>query len=153
MGASVVITSSDDRKLERARALGADRTVNYRANSDWEKAVVEMTGGGADVTVETGGAGTLDRSLKATRHGGRIGMLGALTGLRAEITVGLMLMRRLRVCGIMVDCRRAFEEMNRFIEQHSIKPVIDRTFAFDDLPGALRTLESGAHFGKIVITL
>lgn len=153
MGQRVILTSSNDEKLQRARALGADGLVNYRRNPDWERAVVEITGGvGADITVETSGAGTLDRSLKATRPGGRIGLLGALTGLRAEVTVGLILMKRLRICGIMVDSRRSFEAMNRFLERSAIRPVVDRTFAFDELPAALRYLESGSHFGKVVVT-
>lgn len=152
LGAKLIITSSDDAKLARAREMGADATINYKTTPDWEKAVLSATGGiGADITVETGGAGTLERSLKATRHGGRIGMLGALTGLRAEITVGMILMKRLRICGIMVDCRSAFEAMNEFIEQHDVRPVVDRRFRFEELPQALRAMEAAAHFGKIVI--
>jgi NADPH:quinone reductase-like Zn-dependent oxidoreductase len=116
--------------------------------------VLQITGGvGVDITVEIGGAGTLDRSLKATRHGGRIGMLGALTGLKAEITVAMILMKRIRICGIMVDRRAAFEAMNRFIEDHDVRPVIDRRFPFEQLPEGLRLMESGGHFGKIVVTL
>lgn len=152
LGARVIITSSSDEKLARARQLGADVGINYKANPDWEKAVIEHTGGqGADITVETGGAGTLDRSLVATRAGGRIGMLGALTGLKAEITTAAILMKRIRICGIMVDSKAAFAEMIHFIERHDIRPVIDRRFAFEDLPVALRAMESAGHFGKIVV--
>jgi NADPH:quinone reductase-like Zn-dependent oxidoreductase len=154
LGARVVITSSSDEKLARAKALGADWGVNYRKEPEWDRAVLAMTGGeGADITVEIGGAGTLDRSLKATRAGGRIGMLGALTGTKAEVTVGMILMKRLRIAGIMVDSQDAFQAMNAFIERHAIRPVIDQTFSFECLPEALRLMESGGHFGKIVISV
>jgi NADPH:quinone reductase-like Zn-dependent oxidoreductase len=154
MGATVIITSSSDEKLERARQLGADHTINYRTRPDWEKAVLEITDReGVNLTVETARAGTLDKSLTATRAGGTIALLGALTGLKAEINVGLVLMKELHVAGILVGSRGAFEEMNRFIEQHEIKPVIDRTFPFDQLPDALHYMESGRHFGKIVVEL
>lgn len=154
LGARVIVTSSSDAKLERARQLGADHTINYRTTPDWPAAVLAHTGGrGADLTVETVGAATLDQSMTCTRAGGTVALLGALRGLRAPVTTGLILMKRLRVLGIMVDCRRAFEEMNRFIEQQRIEPVIDRTFRFDELPDALRYMERGEHFGKIVVTL
>ena len=154
MGARVIITSSSDDKLDRARQLGADHTINYQTTPDWEMAVLEYTGGeGVDVTAEAGGPGTLDRSLKATRAGGTIGLFGALTGRRGTITTGLMLMKRLRVIGIMVDSRAAFEDLVRFIEQYNIKPVIDQCFSFEQLPEALRCLEAGQHFGKIVVSV
>jgi NADPH:quinone reductase-like Zn-dependent oxidoreductase len=108
---------------------------------------------GVDLTVENGGPGTLDQSLRATRPGGTIALLGALTGRKGEITTGLILMKRLHVAGIFVDCRAAFEHLNRFIEQHEIKPVIQRRFPFDQLPEALRLMEAGGHFGKIVIEM
>jgi NADPH:quinone reductase-like Zn-dependent oxidoreductase len=91
--------------------------------------------------------------MQATRAGGTIGFLGALTGLRAEINLALLMMKRLHLAGIFVDSRASFEAMNRLITDQNIKPVIDRTFPFDQLPQALRHLESAAHFGKIVVTL
>jgi NADPH:quinone reductase-like Zn-dependent oxidoreductase len=154
LGAKVIITSSSDEKLERAKKLGADHGVNYRTAPDWERAVLELTGGlGADVTIENGGPGTLDRSVKATRAGGLIALLGALTGREGAINTGFVLMRRMRIHGIMVDSRAAFEALVRFIEQHGIQPVIDRRFRFEQLPEALRFMESAQHFGKIVVTL
>jgi NADPH:quinone reductase-like Zn-dependent oxidoreductase len=152
MGASVIITSSSDEKLARARQLGADHTINYRTQPGWDKRVLELTGGaGADVTVETGGAGTINQSMRATRAGGIIGMLGALTGLRSEVDLSLVLMKRLRIAGILVDSRAAFEDMNHFIETHAIRPMIDRRYPFDQLLEALRFMEAGGHFGKIVV--
>ena len=154
MGARVAITSSSDEKLARCKAMGADCLINYRKQPEWEKPVLDFTSGqGADITVETGGAGTLDRTLKATRAGGRIGMLGALTGLKAEVTVGMILMKRLRIAGIMVDSQQAFAAMNAFLERYKILPVIDREFAFAQLPEALRLMEAGGHFGKIVVNV
>ena len=152
LGAKVIVTSRSDEKLRRAQQLGVDYAINYATAQDWASTVLEVTGRlGADVTVETGGAGTLNQSMVATRAGGTIGFLGALTGLTAEINLGLLLMKRLHVAGIFVDSRASFEAMNRFVAEHGIQPVIDRTFAFDDLPKAFRYMESGAHFGKIVV--
>jgi len=151
-GAKIIITSGHDEKLRRAADLGADHGVNYRSTPDWEKSVLELTVGvGVDITVETGGAGTLDHSMKATRAGGTVAVLGALTGLKAEISTSLILMKRLHLAGIYVDSRACFLDLIRHIETHRLKPIIDRTFPFDQLPAALRYLESGAHFGKVVV--
>lgn len=154
LGATAIITSSSDQKLARARELGADHTINYRSSPDWAAEVVEVTGGlGVDLVIENGGAGTLEKSMRATRAGGTIAFLGALTGLQGKINVAPLLMKRLHVAGIYVDSRAAFLAMNRFIGGQGIKPVIDRTFTFDELPQALRHMEAGSHFGKIVVTL
>ncbi|HUU83183.1 MAG TPA: NAD(P)-dependent alcohol dehydrogenase [Phycisphaerae bacterium] len=154
LGAKVIITSSSDEKLRRAQQLGADYAINYTTAQDWASTVAEVTGGlGADVTVETGGAGTLTQSMAATRAGGTIGFLGALTGLKAEVNLGLLLMKRLHLAGIFVDSRASFEAMNRFITEHDIRPVINRSFSFDDLGEAFRYMESGRHFGKIVVQI
>jgi NADPH:quinone reductase-like Zn-dependent oxidoreductase len=154
MGATVIITSSSDEKLEWARGLCADHGINYRTRPDWEDAVLDATDGiGVDVTVENGGPGTLNQSMRATRPGGTIAVLGALTGRKGEITTGLILMKRLHLAGIFVDSRAKFEQMNRFLEQQQIKPVICRRFAFDQLPEALRLMEAGGHFAKIVVEM
>ena len=154
MGADVIITSSSDEKLVRARELGADHAFNYRTNPDWEREVLTATEKrGADITVETGGAGTLTRSMRATAAGGVVAMLGALTGLQEQIDVSLILMKRLRIAGILVDSRAAFEAMSRFLEQQEIRPVVGRVFPFEELPAALRLMEAGGHFGKIVVEL
>ena len=154
LGARVIITSSSDEKLARARQLGADHTINYQTTPDWDAAVLEHTGGvGVDLTVETAGPGTLDRSMKATRAAGTVALLGALTGRQGLVTTGLILMKRLHVVGIMVDSRAAFEALSRFLGEHRIEPVIDRRFSFDELPAALRFMQEGQHFGKIVVTV
>lgn len=152
-GARVIITSSSDEKLERTRQLGADHTINYVQAPAWEDAVLEYTDGvGVDLTVETAGPGTLDQSMRATRAAGTIGLLGALTGRAGQVTTGLILMKRLHIAGILVDSRAAFEKLVRFIEQHKIDPVISDRFSFDEFPAALRHMEAGGHFGKIVVT-
>lgn len=151
MGARVILTSSSDAKLERAKAMGADDTVNYRTTPEWQDAVVELTGGvGADVTVEVGGAGTLAKSIAATRVGGAIGLIGVLTG--GEINPTLIMRKSLRVQGIYVGSYRMFAEMNAAISLHRLEPVIDQSFAFDDAKSAYRAMEAAGHFGKIVIT-
>lgn len=151
MGARVILTSSSDAKLERAKAMGADDTVNYRTTPEWQDAVVELTGGvGADVTVEVGGAGTLAKSIAATRVGGAIGLIGVLTG--GEINPTLIMRKSLTVQGIYVGSYRMFAEMNAAISLHRLEPVIDQSFAFDDAKSAYRAMEAAGHFGKIVIT-
>ncbi|MBU0638180.1 MAG: NAD(P)-dependent alcohol dehydrogenase [Planctomycetes bacterium] len=152
LGATVIITSSSAEKLARARELGADYTINYRQTPEWDKAVLEITGNaGVDVTVETVGAATLNRSLAAMRGGGTVALLGALAGLEGKINVGLILMKELLVAGILTGSRVAFEALREFVGEHSLRPVIDRRFPFDGLPAALRYMESGRHFGKIVV--
>jgi NADPH:quinone reductase-like Zn-dependent oxidoreductase len=154
LGARVIITSSSAEKLERVKQLGADQGINYRAQPDWEKAVLEITGGeGADVVVENGGAKTLGQSLKAARAGGVVALLGALTGLQGEINIAPIPMKRLTVAGIMVGSRKAFEDMVVFFESHRIRPVIDRRFPFDRLREAFDHMAAGRHLGKIVIEL
>lgn len=151
MGARVILTSSSDAKLERAKAMGADGTINYRTHPDWQDAVMDLTGGvGADVTVEVGGAGTLTRSIAATRVGGAIGLIGVLTG--GEINPTLIMRKSLKVQGIYVGSYRMFTDMNAAIALHRLEPVIDQTFAFDDAKSAYRAMEAAGHFGKIVIT-
>ena len=150
-GARVIITSSRDDKLERALALGASEGINYKSRTDWDARARELTGGlGVDHVVELGGAGTLGRSFKAVRTGGRISVIGILAG-GGEVNPTPILMRNLRVQGIYVGSRAMFEEMNRAITLHQLRPVIDRVFPFDEAVDALSYLESGAHFGKIVV--
>ncbi len=152
LGARVIVTSSSDAKLARARELGAHDGINYRANPAWEQEVLRRTDGrGVDLVVETVGAATLDASIRCTRAGGVIALLGALQGMRGEITAGAVLMKRLRIQGVMVDSRRAFEDLVAFVSQRRIRPVIDRVFEFSQLPDALACMERGEHFGKIVL--
>jgi NADPH:quinone reductase-like Zn-dependent oxidoreductase len=150
-GAKVIITSSSDEKLSRAAALGADETINYRTTPDWEKAVIEMTGGiGVDHVIEVGGAGTLSRSIKAVRFGGHIAMIGALDNAGGFDPIPLF-MKAVCLQGIFVGSTEMFEAMNRTIADRELHPVIDKVFGVDEIAGALEHMKAGGHFGKIVI--
>jgi NADPH:quinone reductase-like Zn-dependent oxidoreductase len=154
MGVVAVITSSSDDKLARANTLGAAATVNYKTTPEWDKAAVAFTGGrGVDHVVEVGGQGTLARSFGAIRIGGKISMIGGLSGAATELNPALILARRANVQGISVGSTEMFEAMNAAIAANRIKPVIDRVFPFDEAPDAYRHMAAGAHFGKIVIQL
>jgi NADPH:quinone reductase-like Zn-dependent oxidoreductase len=150
-GARVIATSGHDEKLARVRELGASEVINYRTTPEWDRRVRELTGGvGVDQVVEVGGAGTLARSIKSVRLGGYIALIGVLSGL-GEINPMPILMRSIRLQGIFVGSRSMFEAMNRAIAANQLRPVIDRVFEFEDAVAALKHLESGAHFGKVVI--
>jgi NADPH:quinone reductase-like Zn-dependent oxidoreductase len=153
-GARVIATSSSDHKLSRALELGAAQGINYKTTPDWDKRARELTGGkGVDQIIEVGGAGTLTRSMRAVRTGGYIALIGVLSGVTAEVNPMPILMRSIRVQGIFVGSRAMFEAMNRAIEIAGMHPIIDRVFEFDQAPQALEYLESGAHFGKVVIRI
>ncbi len=152
MGLRAIITSSSDEKLARARALGAWQVVNYRSTPDWEQAVLGLTGGrGVDLTVEVGGPGTLEKSLAATRVAGTVAFIGVLAGGQVD---PLPIMRKsLTVQGIYVGSRNLFRDMNRAIAAAELRPVIDRTFAFEEAPEAYRAMQAAGHFGKLVIEI
>jgi NADPH:quinone reductase-like Zn-dependent oxidoreductase len=150
-GARVIATSSSDAKLARARELGASDGINYKTTPDWDVAARNLTEGqGVDHVVEVGGAGTLPRSMKAVKLGGHIALIGVLSG-GGEIDPRPLLMKNIRLQGIYVGSRAMFENMNRAIALHRLKPVIDRVFPFDQAVAAYQHLESGTHFGKVVI--
>lgn len=152
-GADVIATSSSDAKLERAKKLGAAHGVNYKTTPDWDKAAVELTGGvGVDQVVEVGGAGTIAKSLGALRMGGKISMIGVLSGA-ADLNPMLIMGKRANMQGISVGSTQMFEAMNRAITVARMKPVIDKVFPFEETPAAFRHMQSAQHFGKIVIDL
>ncbi len=151
-GARVIATSSSDEKLERVMEMGASDGINYKNTPDWEKRVMELTGGtGVDLVVEVGGAGTLGKSLKAVRIGGHISLIGVLTGQSGEVNPLPATLKGVRIQGIFVGSREMFEAMNRALTVHQIRPVIDKVFPFSEAKDALRYMQSGSHFGKIVI--
>ncbi|HYO80127.1 MAG TPA: NAD(P)-dependent alcohol dehydrogenase [Bryobacteraceae bacterium] len=152
MDARVVATSSRPEKLERLRAMGAEAGVDYKTTPDWDKAAREITGGsGVDHVVEVGGSGTLTRSMRAVRPGGKIHVIGVLGG-NDEIAFVPLLMRNLRLQGILVGSRAMFEEMLGVMDAHEVRPVVDRTFSFGELPQALHAMAEAQHFGKIVLS-
>ncbi len=152
MGAAVIATSSSDEKLAKAKALGATHGINYKTTPEWDKAAIELTGIGVDQVVDVGGAGTFARSLGAIRPGGKISLIGVLTG-PAEMNPQMILGKRANVQGISVGSLQMFEAMNRAITVGQLKPVIDKVFPFDDSIAAFKYLQSAAHFGKVVIKL
>jgi NADPH:quinone reductase-like Zn-dependent oxidoreductase len=153
-GARVIATSSSDAKLKLVRELGAWETVNYATTPDWAERVLELTGGtGVDHVVEVGGPGTTDASIKATRPGGTVSLIGVLGGLGTRIDPHPISLKGLRVRGIIVGSRAMFEEMNRAIAVNATKPVIDRIFPFAQAREALRHLQGARHVGKVVISV
>jgi len=154
LGAQVIVTSSSEEKLERARQLGAMATINYRTCTDWGAEVRKQTGGrGVDLVVETAGPGTLAQSINATRIGGRIVLLGVLTGLAGTVPISAIIARQIRLQGITVGSRALQLEMVAALEKMAFRPVIDTTFPFVNAIDAFRFQECGAHFGKICLEL
>jgi NADPH:quinone reductase-like Zn-dependent oxidoreductase len=152
-GFRVIATSSSDEKLETMHRLGATSGVNYRQHPEWQEEVLRLTDGqGVARVVEVGGTGTLARSILATRLGGEIGMIGALTQ-GGEINPTTAMRRGLILRGIYVGSRQMFEAMNRAIAAHRIDPIIDRVFTFEEAGDAYRHLKSQAHLGKVVIRI
>jgi len=147
-GARVTVVSGSDAKLERAKARGAERGLNYRTTPEWGKET-----GGHDVVVEIGGAQSLPQSLRAVRAGGTICLIGVVSGQSMALPLGPIFTRRVRLQGIRVGTPAEFESMLRAVEQHRLQPVVDRVFAFDELRAALDYLASGAHFGKICLRI
>jgi NADPH:quinone reductase-like Zn-dependent oxidoreductase len=155
MGCEVFITSSDNSKLYRAKSMGASHTINYREQPQWADEVWRLSGKtGVDHVVEVGGPGTLEQSMKAVAASGHIALIGVLTGFGAP-TASLfpLVARNVRLNGIYVGPRDQFDAMNRFLERKKLIPVIDRTFEMEDAESAFHFLESGKHFGKVVIRL
>jgi NADPH:quinone reductase-like Zn-dependent oxidoreductase len=150
MGARVIITSSSDEKLKRARALGADETINYRTEENWGARVRELTGGlGVDHVVEVGGPGTLAQSIQAVRVGGHISLIGVLTGRAGEVPTALLMAKQARLQGLIVGNRRQQQDFVRALDDGALRPVIDRSFPLEKLADAFRYEEAGRHFGKI----
>lgn len=154
LGAETFITSSSDDKLARARELGAHHCINYQSEPAWGKAVRKQTGGeGVDLVVEVGGAGTLAESLNAVCIGGHVSMIGVLTGLASTVPTAKIMAMNVTVRGITVGNRQQFEAMNRAIAHHRLKPVIGEMLGFEELRAGLELMQSGGHFGKIVLEI
>jgi NADPH:quinone reductase-like Zn-dependent oxidoreductase len=152
-GAFVFLTSSSDEKLARAKALGADALINYRAHPEWDQDILKQTGGaGVDHVLEVGGAGTLEKSMNAVRPGGSIYVIGALAGA-GSINPRMINRKAIRLQGIHVGSRDMFAAMNKAISLHKLKPAIDRVFGFEDAKAAYLHQQGGSHFGKIVIAV
>lgn len=152
MGAEVIVTSSSDEKLQRARALGADHLINYRSVPQWSERVRELTAGrGVDHIVEVGGPGTLPQSIASVAIGGHIALIGVLTGLAGDVPTALLMARQARLQGLIVGSRREQIEFIRALDATGIRPVIDRSFSLAEIADAFRLQEAGHHFGKICL--
>ena len=152
-GCTVIVTSSSDQKLKKAKRLGADHLINYKTTPDWEKAVLAATGGkGADCIVEVGGLATLTKSMQCVAMDGKIGIIGFLAGPgEGGVNPIMVAYRAAAIHGISVGSRRMFEDMNAAIEANGIKPAIDKVFPFDKAVDAIRHAQKQKFFGKIVI--
>jgi NADPH:quinone reductase-like Zn-dependent oxidoreductase len=151
-GARVIATSSSEAKIERLRQLGVTDVINYQTTPNWDETVWALTQGvGVDHVIEVGGAGTMNRSLRSVRMGGRISLIGVLSGLKAEISTATILQKGICVQGIYVGSREMFEAMNQAIALHQLHPIVDRVFPFEQLLEALVYQQSGSHFGKVAV--
>ncbi len=152
-GARVIATTSSAEKAARLEAMGADAVINYRGDESWGRSARDLAGGrGVDLVVEVGGAGTLSQSLRAVRTGGILALIGVLTGATAELALGQMVTRDLRLQGITIGNRDMLEAMIAAIGRNPIVPPIDaRVYAFEALGEALAAMPEGGHFGKIAI--
>ena len=151
-GAKVIVTSSSDQKLARAITLGADHGINYATHPDWDKEVKKLTNGaGADIIVEVGGSGTLEKSLSAAATGGGIAVIGILSGVQSQISLFQVLAKQVRLHGVYVGAREHLAALTQALAVNAIKPVVDKVFPFAQAPAAFAHQASNKHFGKIVI--
>ena len=148
-GARVVAITSTAQKMERLKSLGADWVVNYREDANWGRTIAKA--GGVDHVVEVGGTGTLEQSLVAVKGGGRVSVIGILSGITGALNIGPILHKNVTMQGIYVGSREMFEQMNAAIALHQMQPVIDRVYDAPEIQNALRLMEAAGQFGKIVI--
>ena len=154
MGVTAIVTSSSDEKLEKARALGADHTINYRRTERWAEEVLALTGGrGVDHVIEVGGPGTLPQSIEATRVGGHIALIGVLTGIGGEVPTADLMRRQQRLQGLIVGSRQHQKDFVRALDGLPLRPIIDRVFPLEEAGQAFRYEQEGRHFGKIGLTI
>jgi NADPH:quinone reductase-like Zn-dependent oxidoreductase len=150
LGARVIVTSGSDQKLARAKELGAAAGINYKSTPDWPNAVNEITDGvGADYVVDT--VGGLNEAIAAVRLGGTVASVGLLIGMTAEVDLVTFMGKCARIEAVDVGSRTMFEAMNRAIEFHAMRPVVDRVFDFDELGEAFKHLKEARHFGKVCL--
>jgi NADPH:quinone reductase-like Zn-dependent oxidoreductase len=153
-GARVIVTSSSDAKIERARGLGASEGVNYKTHPEWEKEVIALTGGrGVDCVIENGGMGTLARSFECVGYGGKVALIGVLAGREGNANPHDLMFKSASLHGIGVGSRASLEQLIQAIEVNKIKPVIERVFPFDHALDAFRLQASGNFLGKIAIAV
>ena len=154
-GATVIVTSSSDEKLETARSLGAAHLINYRSTPEWHRTVVDITDGrGADLVIDLGGTDTLAKSVDATRIDGTVAVIGVLSGFgAAPIPVTSVMTRQIRLQGISVGSVAALRDLCSASAGAGIRPHISHTFDWTELAEAQRIQQAGEHIGKIAITI
>jgi len=153
-GATAIVTSSSDEKLELAKKLGAQYTINYNKTENWDEEVLKITNGrGVDHVIEVGGSGTITKSVNAVRYSGCVDLIGFVAQGENQVPVGLTIHKALFVRGIIVGSLAQFESLNRLIADHDIHPIIDKVFSFEEVVDAFAYLESQKFVGKIVIRL
>ncbi len=151
-GARILLTSSSDAKLSRARSIAPHDGINYKTTPEWSKRVLQLTQGhGADVVVDVGGKSTLEQSVRSLAYGGTLSIVGGLTGYNGELRAAALLGKVANVQGIFVGSRADFRRMNAFISAHHLHPVIDKTFPLEQFDAALEYMEAGDFVGKIVL--
>ncbi len=151
MGATVIATSSSDEKLARVKALGADHLINYKETPEWGAKAAELSGGGVNAIVEVGGAGTLAQSIAACGVGGQISIIGNLAGVTTEFEILPVVGKNISIHGQTCGNHADQKAMQAFMDQHQIKPVVDKVFPFAEADKALGAILQGQHFGKIVV--
>jgi NADPH:quinone reductase-like Zn-dependent oxidoreductase len=154
LGARVIVTSCSDDRLQRALELGADHGINYGDTPNWGEVACEMTDGrGVDAVIEIGGEGTLQQSFAALRRGGHINVIGYLAGIGLGLSVFDLIERNANLHGLSVGNREQFGKMMDFVSEHGIRPVIDRTYSFEEAGQAMQDIAQGGNFGKLVVTI
>ncbi len=153
MDVNVIITSSSNEKLERAKELGADHTINYNENPEWGSEAFSLSNGGVNLVIEIGGESTFPQTINALTIGGHISVIGALGGINVELNLMQMVFKNVHVHGITVGSREDHMELNNFMEKHEIHPVIGKTVGIDNAIDEIYGMSSGSHFGKIVIDI
>jgi NADPH:quinone reductase-like Zn-dependent oxidoreductase len=152
-GARVIVTSSSDAKLERARALGADVGINYKSNPDWAKHVFEATGKrGADLVIENVGAATWKDSIRSLKGGGRLVTCGSTSGPIGETLIPLVFWKQVHIIGSTMANRKEFNDVMRLFFAGRLKAIIDEVVPLKDGAAAQQRLAEGKQFGKIVLT-
>jgi NADPH:quinone reductase-like Zn-dependent oxidoreductase len=153
IGAKVIVTSREDSKLERARAMGADHGINGKTQ-DVAKTVMALTGGrGVDVVIENVGEAVWSAAMKSLVRGGRLVTCGATSGDQPPADLRRIFIRQLQILGSTAGNLSEFRDLLAFVELHRIVPVIDSEFPLDRVHQALGRLESGQQFGKVGLNL
>ena len=151
-GHRVIITSSSNEKLAKAREMGADSTINYREQPEWQDAVLEATHGkGVDLVLEVGGKDTVERSISALGMGGTVALIGGVSGFSGSVDPVSLLFACKKIEGVYVGSKAMLQALGNYLEINGIRPVVDSEFRFDQVPEAYRYLEAGKHFGKVVV--